>query len=202
MHRQYLLPVVHPAFELLKRSARVLHFIAASAILMNAVRSWQLPGSSALLCICQAIIAADIYIFVFFSKSILTESPRMNILFRLVESLTLLGIGITLAFSGETGFAFLYLVASIAYFFLMHREVRVIRAESVNIKHTGITVPDLLIDTELGWNEIRRIVPRYHGIMIETLRNRKIDLPFRHNLKIDELEQINDFCRQHLQTKQ
>ena len=37
MPTQYSLQIVHPAFELLKRSARVLHFIAAAVIFINAL---------------------------------------------------------------------------------------------------------------------------------------------------------------------
>lgn len=200
MYTQYSLPVVHPAFELLKRSARILHFIAAAAIFINAWMLWSLSDGNMVLSITQMIIAADIFILLLFTRNLLTDAPRLNIIFRLVESLVLFGLGISLAAEGHGWFALLHFIASVGYFLLMHRETRVLRAETVSIKPTGITLPSLLVDMELGWNEIRSIVPRYHGICIETFTQRKIDLPFRRNLKIDELEQIDDFCRQHLQT--
>lgn len=198
MYTQYSLPVIHPAFELLKRSARFLHFIAAAAIFLNAWLSWPMSDGSIVLSITQMIIAADIFLLLLFTRDLLTDAPRMNVIFRFIESLVLFGLGISLAVDGHGWFALLHFVASVGYFLLMHREVRVIRAETVNIKPTGITLPSLLVDMELGWNEIRSIVPRYHGISIETFKKQKIELPFRRNLKIDELEQIDDFCRQHL----
>jgi hypothetical protein len=68
----------------------------------------------------------------------------------------------------------------------------------VDIKPTGITMPDLVKDVELGWNEVKAIVPKYHSIIIETFRNKKIELNFRNNLKIDELQELDDYCKQYL----
>lgn len=200
MYTQYSLPVVHPAFELLKRSARILHFIAASVIFVNAWQGW-FSGGSKLLSVCQAIIAADIFILILLTREMLTDAPRMNIIFRLIESLVLLGIGVSLAVDGQGWFAFVHFIGSAGYFLLMHREVRVIRSETVNIRPTGITLPNLLADMELGWDEVKSINPRYHSISIERFGKDKIELNLRQNLKIDELEQINEFCHQHLQSR-
>lgn len=198
MYTQYSLPVVHPSFELLKRSARILHFIAASVILVTALHQWRVHHASLLICITQLVIALDIFLLVFFTGQVLTEAPKLNLIFRFIESLTLLGITIMLLSDHHTGLGLLTMLAATGYFFLLHREARVIRSETVNIKPTGITMPDLLKDVELGWNEIKMIVPRYHSIIIETFRNKKIELNFRKNLKIDELERLDDFCKLHM----
>ena len=72
------------------------------------------------------------------------------------------------------------------------------RSEAVDITATGITISNFLKDAEIGWNEIKTIIPKYHSIIIETLRNQKIEFNLRENLKIDELGQIDEFCRKHL----
>lgn len=198
MQTQYTLPVVHPAFELLKRSARVLHFIAASVILVNAIHILQAHDGNKVLCYTQMIIAADIFLLVFFGGVVLIEAPRLNLIFRLIETLTLFGIAVTLYGDGHFWFALLHGVASVGYLFLFYREWRVIRSEAVDIKATGISFPNFVKDAEIGWNEIKNIVPQYHSILIETLRNQKIEFDLRHNLKIDELQQIDDFCKKHL----
>lgn len=198
MQTQYTLPVVHPAFELLKRSARVLHFIAASVILVNAIHILQAHDGNKVLCYTQMIIAVDIFLLVFFGGVVLIEAPRLNLIFRLIETLTLFGIAVTLYGDGHTWFALLHGVASAGYLFLFYREWRVIRSEAVDIKATGISFPNFVKDAEIGWNEIKNIVPQYHSILIETLRNQKIEFDLRHNLKIDELQQIDDFCKKHL----
>lgn len=198
MQTQYTLPVVHPAFELLKRSARVLHFIAASVILVNAIHILQAHDGNKVLCYTQMIIAVDIFLLVFFGGVVLIEAPRLNLIFRLIETLTLFGIAVTLYGDGHTWFALLHGVASAGYLFLFYRECRVIRSEAVDIKATGISFPNFVKDAEIGWNEIKNIVPQYHSILIETLRNQKIEFDLRQNLKIDELQQIDDFCKKHL----
>ena len=71
-------------------------------------------------------------------------------------------------------------------------------SESINIKQTGITIPNFIKDEEIAWPEIKSIVPKYHTIIIETFHNKRIQFQLRKNLKIDELQQIDEFCRQHL----
>jgi hypothetical protein len=198
MQTQYSIPVVHPAFELLKRSARVLHFIAASVILINAIHILQAHNGNTLLCYTQMIIAADVFLLVFFGGVLLIEAPRLNLIFRLMEALTLLGIGITLIDDGHKWFGIIHLLTAAGYFFLFKRERRVLRSEAVDIRSTGITIPDFVKDAEISWTEIKTIIPKYHTIIIETLRNKKMEFNLRRNLKIDELEQIDDFCRKHL----
>ena len=198
MQTQYTLPVVHPAFELLKRSARILHFIAASVILINAIHILQAHDGNKVLCYTQMVIAADIFLLVFFGGVVLIEAPRMNLVFRLIEALTLFGITITLIDDGHNWLSLLHGLASVGYLFLFYREWRVIRSEAVDIRSTGISFPNFVKDAEIGWNEIKSIIPKYHSIIIETLRNQKIEFDLRQNLKIDELQQIDDFCKKHL----
>ncbi|MGC4103913.1 hypothetical protein [Ferruginibacter sp.] len=198
MPTQYSLQIVHPAFELLKRSARVLHFIAASVILINALHVLQAHHGSKVLCYTQMVIAADIYILVFFGGVLLIEAPRLNLIFRLIEALAIFGISITLMKEGHTGFGFLHLMASAGYCFLFYREWRVLRSEAVDISQTGISVPNFMKDAEIGWNEVKAIIPKYHSIIIETLTHKKLEFDLRKNLNIDELEQIDDFCKKHL----
>jgi hypothetical protein len=198
MQTQYSIPVVHPAFELLKRSARILHFIAASAILINALHILQAHNGNKLFCYSQMVIAADVFLLVFFGGVLLIEAPRMNLIFRLIEALTLLGIGMTLIDDGHKWYGAFHLLAAAGYFFLFKRERRVLQSEAIDIKSTGITVPDFVKDAEISWNEIKTIIPKYHSIIIETLRHKKMEFNLRRNLKIDELEQIDDFCKKHL----
>jgi hypothetical protein len=124
----------------LKRSAKILHFIAAATILVDALHQWRMHQGGSVLCITQAIIAIDIMILVFFTGEVLTEAPKMNILFRFIESMVLLGIAINLAFDGHGWFSLLHFIASFGYFFLLHREVRVIKRENVNICATGMCI--------------------------------------------------------------
>ena len=198
MATQYSLLVVHPAFELLKRSARILHFIAASIIFIGALHLLQAHNGNKILCYAQMIIAIDIFLLVFLGGVLLIEAPRLNLVFRLIEVFTLFGISVTLMSDGHSWFGFIHLIISAAYLFLFYREWRIIRSEAVDITHTGISVPNFLKDAEIGWHEIKTIIPKYHSIIIETIRDKKIEFNLRKNLKIDELEQIDEFCRKHL----
>jgi hypothetical protein len=198
MQTQYSLPVIHPAFELLKRSARVLHFIAAALIFINALHLLQVHNGNAVLCYTQMIIAVDIFLLVFLGGVLLIEAPRLNLIFRLIEVLTLMGIAFTLMSDGHNWFGLVHLMVAAGYLFLLYREWRVIRSEAVDISHTGICIPNFAKDAEISWNEIKTIIPKYHSIIIETLRHKKIEFNLRQNLKIDELEQIDDFCQKHL----
>jgi len=198
MPNQFSLQIVHPAFELLKRSARILHFIAASVILIDALHLLIAHDANKVLCITQIIIAADIFILVFLGGVLLLEAPRLNLIFRLCEALTLFGIAVTLFTDGHYWYSLIHFVASASYLFLFYREWRVMRSEAVDITQTGIRVPNFVKDAEIGWNEVKTIIPKYHSIIIETFRNKKIEFSLRENLKIDELGQIDEFCKKHL----
>jgi hypothetical protein len=196
--QQYSIPVIHPSFELLKRSAKLLHFMAAAVILVNALHILLAHNGNKVMCYTQMVIAADIFILVFFSGSLLNEAPRLNLIFRLAESITLLGIGCVLLQDGHHSFGYVHLLTATAFLFLFYREWRVLRSEAIDISATGITIPNLAKNMEISWHEIKTIVPQYHSIFIETLLNKKIEFNLRQNLKIDELGQIDDFCKKHL----
>ena len=198
MPNQYSLPVVHPAFELLKRSARILHFIAASIILANALFELRANDGHDLLSYTQLVIAADLYLLIFLGGSLLVVAPRLNLVFRFIEALTLFGIGAMLVTDGLGWLAFVHILMGAGYGFLFFRERRVIHSEAVDIRPTGVTLPNFVKDAEIGWNEIRSIIPKYHSIIIETFHNKKIHFELRNNLKIEELQQIDEFCRKHL----
>jgi hypothetical protein len=198
MNTKYSLQVVHPAFELLKKSAKILHFIAAAAILLNAWHDWQVHNESLILSITQAVLGIDILLLVFFTGNLLMESPKLNLIFRFIEALVLLAIAVSLLISGHTLIGLLHIVAAIGYYILLHREARVLRNEDVEIKATGILIPHLVKDVEISWADVKTIIPQYHSVIIETLKNKRIHFDLRKNLKIDELEQINEFCSKHL----
>ena len=146
----------------------------------------------------QLVIAADVYLLIFLGGPLLIVAPRLNLIFRFVEALTLLGIGATLASDGLGWLAFVHAIMGAGYGFLFYREWRVIHSEAVDIKPTGITLPNFVKDAEIGWNEIKTIIPKYHSIIIETFRHKRISFQLRNNLKIEELEQIDDFCQKYL----
>lgn len=198
MPTQYFLPVIHPAFELLKRSARMLHFIAASIILINGLRLLQAHEVSKMLCYLQLFIAGEIFFVLLMGKFLLVDSPGLNVFFRIMEGITLFGIGLSWLSDGYYLLASLHLVVGAGYFFLFYREWRILHSESINIRQTGILIPNFIRDEEIGWTEIKTIVPRYHSIIIETFRHKKIQFQLSKNLKIEELQQIDEFCRQHL----
>lgn len=198
MPNQYSLPVVHPAFELLKRSARILHFIAASVILANALFELKADDGHQLIAYTQLVIAADVYLLIFLGGPILVVAPRLNLVFRFIETLTILCIGATVAIDGLGWLAFAHVLMGAGYGFLFYREWRVIHSEAVDIKPTGITLPNFVKDAEIGWNEVKTIMPKYHSIIIETFRNKRISFQLRSNLKIEELEQIDEFCQKHM----
>jgi len=198
MITQYFLPVIHPAFEVLKKSSRVLHFIGASIILINGLHLLEEHASAKLLCYFQLIIATEIYLVLFFAKTLLIDSQGLNVFFRIIETITLVGIAFTLFSYDHLISGRIHLLLSVGFFFLFYREWRIMRSESIHIKQTGVSIPNFIKDEEIGWPEIKSIIPRYQSIIIETIRNKKIQFQLRRNLKIEELQQIDEFCRQHL----
>ena len=197
MPTHYSLAIIHPSFELLKRSSRILHFIAASIIMLNGIHHFQIHHYSKVICYCQLLLAGDIYLLVLLGGVLLSSPTSVNILFRLIELLTFMGIGLVLVTDGHTVLGEVHFSISVAYGFLFYREYRIMHSEAVDIRQTGITIPNFLADDEISWQDIISVTPNYHSIFIETCRQKKIQFKLRTNLKIEELQQIDEFCKKH-----
>ncbi len=203
MPAHYSLPVIHPSFESLKRSAPILHFIAASIILINGLHHFQLHHISKIICYCQFLIATDVYLLLFLvAVGVLTDAIFVNCIFRCIEAMTLLGISFILISDGHSILGCAHLLISAGYVFIFYREYRMQHSETVDISPTGISIPNFNSDMEISWQEVKSIVPKYHSILIETFRNKKIQFQLRAGLKIEELQQIDDFCQLHLYHEQ
>lgn len=199
MPGKYSLPIVHPAFEILKNVCRLLHLVAALFIIINALHQLSAHECNNVICYTQLVIAADILILIFFGGSVFIASPKTGVLFRIIEAFTFTGITITLVTENHPWLGALHLFLSIIYFFIAYREWRIALSEAVELKANGIMIPDFWKHAEIKWLHIKKVVMNYNSIVIETVRDEKIRYELRHNLKIEELQQINDFCSVHSQ---
>jgi hypothetical protein len=196
---KYSLSIIHPSFESLKNLSKLLHFMAAAFIALNAVHQLSAHEGNKIICGTQLVIAADIFILVFFGTGMLATLPKVSVLFRLIESLTFMGISLTLVSEAHPYSGALHGAFSFLYFFICCREWRICISEAIEIKSTGITIPSFITNAEISWLYIKKVVAGYNSIIIETARNKKVQFKLRKNLKIEELEQINDFCTLHSQ---
>jgi hypothetical protein len=118
------LPVVHPAFEKLKRSSTWLHLLAGFLILIHAFSHFRSKELSSLYFWCQFLISLDIFILVLAGRDILRQLPRVNLLFRLVEIIFFLGIGTLMLIQGNRWSGIFHLSLSLAYCYIFYCEKR------------------------------------------------------------------------------
>lgn len=199
MCSKYSLAIIHPSFELLKNLCRLLHLIAAICIAINALHQLAAHEGGTIICYTQLVIAADILILVFFGGGIFIAAPKMAVLFRVIEAFTFMGIFLALISDGHPLFGVINFLLSIAYGFIGYREWRIANAEMVELLPDGIRFPNFLSDANINWLHIKKVVANYNSILIETVQDKKMKFELRKNLKIEELQQINDFCTVHAQ---
>ena len=199
MSSKYSLPIIHPTFEILKNVCRLLHLVAAILIAINAFHQLSAHEGGKIICYTQLVIAADILILIFFGGNVFIASPKTVVLFRVIEAFTFAGIFVTLTVEKHPWFGFIHLLLAIIYFFIAYREWRIAVSEAVELKADGITIPDFWANAEIKWLHVKKVVMNYNSIIIETVRDRKVQFQLRNNLKIEELQQINDFCTVHSQ---
>jgi hypothetical protein len=192
------LPVVHPAFEKLKRSGTWLHIAAGMLILTHAISHVHRQETPTLYFWCQVIISLDIFILVLAGRETLQELPNVNLFFRVVEILFFLVIGLLMAFEGNLITASIHLALSIGYSYLFYCERSLRRDELLSIHHIGITIPGLPDSRFLLWTNINDLEAGYDSIRICTSEARKLSFDLRKNLDFAELEQIHEFCRHYL----
>jgi hypothetical protein len=192
------LPVVHPAFQKLKRAGRFLHLAAGALILVHAISHIREPHSSILYLGCLFFMAADIFILVMAGKNIASEMPIVNLFFRLVEVVFFLGIGLTLCLDRDWTMGPIHLAICAAYVYLFWCEKKLLSAELVAIHHTGITIPALPQSHFIIWSNINRIEAQYDCITIDVSGERSYHFDLQKNLQFEELDQIHEFCRHYL----
>jgi hypothetical protein len=192
------LPVVHPAFQKLKRAGRLLHLAASGLILVHALSHLNQPHSSPLYLGCLLFMAVDIFILAMAGKNIAADLPVVNLFFRLIEIIFFLGIGITSAIHEEWVIGGGHALMSAAYGYLFWCEKRMITEEYVAIHHTGISIPALTDSRFFIWANIDRIEAQYDSITIAASGDKSYHFDLRKNLQFEELDQIHEFCRHYL----
>lgn len=194
-------PIVHPAFQNLKRSSRLLHLTAGGLILAHAISHLKQADASPVYFWCQAILALDIFILVFAGRHLLVMMPKLNLFFRFIEFLFFLGIAVLLFFERKWLLGGFHLGLSIIYVFLFYCERNTVNGEYVAIHHTGITVAGLPDSKFYIWSNISRIEAHYDSITIETSLDKSYHFQLQQNLRFEELDQIHEFCRHYLGEK-
>ncbi len=193
------IPIVHPAFENLKRIGRFLHFIAGLLIILNAIHELQQPKINHLYFWCQLIIGADIMIMVFTSRNLAMELPKINMVFRFIECVIFLGAAFLLLENNWIMSAVLVMISG-AYGYLAYCEQKITRAEMVAFHHIGITISGIPSSRFFLWSNINDIDVHYDNITITTSDGKQLRFDFRQNLQFEELDQIHEFCRHYLKT--
>ncbi|RYG38213.1 MAG: hypothetical protein EOO01_29795 [Chitinophagaceae bacterium] len=195
------LPIVHPAFQNLKRSGKLLHLTAAILILIHGITHIIQPGGSLIYAGCLFLIAVDILILLFAARNVLEDSPLVNLFFRFVEFIFFLGIGCDLVMRGNWINGCIHLVISLAYIYLFYCEKKLGKTEFVALHHTGITIPALPESKFFIWSNISHIEAHYDHIIIDTSLEKTYHFHLRKNLQFEELDQIHEFCRHYLQQR-
>jgi len=192
------LPVVHPAFEKLKRSGTWLHIVAGLLILSHAISHFHKEESPPVYFWCQLIIALDIFILVLAGRDTLRQLPKVNLFFRLVEILFFLGIGLVMLFAHNWLTAGIHLSLSVVYTYLYYCERSLRSDELLSFHHIGITIPGLPESQFFLWSHINDVEASYDSIHINTSQDKDLSFELRKNLDFAELDQIHEFCRHYL----
>jgi hypothetical protein len=194
------IPIVHPAYENLKRLGRFLHFVAGILIVLNATTELRQPQMNQLYFWCQLIIGLDILVMVFTSRNLVQELPKVNMVFRFIECIIFLGAaGILLLQSNWIMGAVLVLIGG-AYGYLLYCERKVMATEIVAFHHIGITISGIPNSSFFLWSNINHVDARYDCISIETSNSGILRFDLRRNLQFEELDQIHEFCKHYLKT--
>lgn len=191
-------PVVTPKYQRLKSNGARLHLLAGALILAHAISHFRGETRHTLYFWCQLIISIDIFLLVLVGREILQQTPRINLFFRIVEIVFFLGIGVLMLTQEHlvTGTFHLFLAISYSYLYYCERSLR--SEETLSIHHTGITIPDIPESHFLFWTHINDIIASYDAIDIRTSDKKDLHFPLQRNLRFEDLERIQAFCRFYL----
>lgn len=192
------LPVVHPSFQRLKKNAGFLHLVAAGLIITHAITHFEKSNHDLFYTGCLLFIAIDISILAITVRHVLSDLPRVNLLFRAIEFLFFLGIATELFFRAQWINSIIHFIISLSYIYLFYCEKTVAVGERICIHHTGIDIPELPTCQFLSWAAIARLESSYSDLTIDTTSRKTYHFKLQHNLQFEELDQIHEFCRHYL----
>ena len=193
------IPVIHPAFQKLKNSSRLMHLLAGGLILTHAISHFNQPNFNWFYSGCLVLMALDIFILVFAGRTILVEFPKVNLFFRFTEILFFAGIGTNMLIHAEWITGSLHCLLGIAFGYLFYCEKQAMTREYVAIHHTGVTIPSLPDSKFLNWSSISKIDAHYDSITIDSSEQKSFRFEIRKNLNFEEMDQIREFCKHYLQ---
>ena len=192
------LPVVAPQLDRLRRSSSWLHLLAGALILAHAISHFRGETTHTLYFWCMLLISLDIFLLVLVGRDMLVQMPRLNLIFRCIEIVFFLGIGVLTLLERHPITGLFHLLLSTAYGYLLYCERSFRTHETLSIHHTGITVPDIPESRFLYWTHINHIDASYDSIDITTAEDKPLRFRLRNNLSFDQLEHIQAFCRFYL----
>lgn len=192
------LPVIHPAFQNLKRNGRWLHLIAGGLIVIHAFSHYRQPNPSPVYLSCLLLIALDIFILVFAVRNLLTDLPRVNLFFRIVEALFFLIISAEMFLHNQWLIGSTHLLLFLACSYLFYCEKKLTKEEYVGIYHTGVNIPSLPESRFLLWSQINAIEATYDTIVIHTSNHGSYEFQLTQNLQFEELDRIQEFRSHYL----
>jgi hypothetical protein len=192
------IPIQDPAFENLKRSGRLLHFVAATIILVNAFTHLREPGRSAVFFWTQLIVAADIFILLLAGSQVLAEAPRFNLFFRLVEAVFFFGVSLHMLVNGYLIISLVQFLMAVGYFYILYCENKSRLHETVGFHHLGITVPDFPGTKMLHWVHISSVYSRDREIEITTSFGKTYHLKLERAISWEEQIEMEEFCRHYV----
>ncbi|HET9057487.1 MAG TPA: hypothetical protein VFN30_11645 [Chitinophagaceae bacterium] len=194
------LPVIHPAFENLKKNGQLLHLSASILIFANAVHEFKVHDIGAIYFWAQMIIGIDIFLLAIMGKNFLEDAPRYNLAFRFMEVVIFLSFSWMYIIQLHYIMAVVMLLISGGYAYIFYCERKGNRHELLSFHHIGVEIPDLPSNHLLSWYHINEIKAEYDNITINVSGKKYIRLWLKKNLHFEELEQIHEFCRHYLKT--
>lgn len=194
------LPIVHPAFENLKKNTLLLHLFAAVIIFANAIHEYKVHDTGPIYFWGQVIIGADIFLLALFGRSFLTDTPRYNLLFRFIEMVLFFSFTWMYILQLHIFMAIVMFGITVGYAYLFYCEKKSLKQEQLSFHHIGVEIPDLPNNHMLSWYHINEIKAEHDSITINVSGQKNIRFWLKKNLHLEELEQIHEFCRHYLKT--
>lgn len=195
------LPIIHPAFENLKKNRQLLHLFAAIIIFANAIHEDKLHDTAAIYFWGQMIVGADIFLLSLLGKSFLGDMPTYNLLFRFIETTLFVSFTWMYILQGIYLMAIIMLLISVGYGYIFYCEKKSIKEERLSFHHIGVEIPDFPNNHLLSWYHINTINAEFDNITINVSGKKNIRFWLKKNLHVEELEQIHEFCRHYLKTR-
>ena len=199
MHR---IPIKIEGIERRKRSTGLLHIVAGLFLITSISTYFKLLNYQNFISVLLMYIVAVVSLVYGASRKKIDPKAKYNHWIRLLQFLVFAVLGILMLQTKMDFRNILLLSWAVICVLLLFTERKIFHDSFLSFEEKSITIPGYFSNRVLPWEVIENLIVRQDYVTIYLPQNKYIQHEVAAELNESEIQDLNNFCQQHLKEKQ